>query len=388
MPVYKDSKGKWFFKTTVREITKEDGTHPRISGYPTLNTKESALLLERQRIQQAIEDFKNPQPRKDLPRLRDLAEQWEKHARVTYSPSTFLGHHQRLESYILSTFGDLRIHQVNLTHTDQIKADHAGKKPKTINSYLQTLLLVVNYGAKLGYRDPLRVARLKIPEQAYREYNAQEIDRILDCCRNEKERCAILLACDAGLRAGEIRALQRADIQAGGIRVIRSDWKGQIKATKSEKARTVPMTNRLREIVEDVLASHTAPGVLVRQDGSMWTEEVMRCLIRRLTRQADVPNRGWHAFRHAFCSLLANRGIPARQIQALAGHSTIQITERYMHCAPGVLESAVSVLDPGPNLASTARNPVMEPGKDTVCKLSATHQDVDNVLNLQEYSRK
>ena len=39
------------------------------------------------------------------------------------------------------------------------------------------------------------------------------------------------------------------------------------------------------------------------------------------------------------------RGAPARAIQELAGHSELQMTQRYMHLSPAALDAAIKLLD-------------------------------------------
>ena len=39
------------------------------------------------------------------------------------------------------------------------------------------------------------------------------------------------------------------------------------------------------------------------------------------------------------------RGAPARAIQELAGHSELQMTQRYMHLSPAALDAAIQLLD-------------------------------------------
>ncbi len=55
-----------------------------------------------------------------------------------------------------------------------------------------------------------------------------------------------------------------------------------------------------------------------------------------------------HILRHTFCSRLADRGVPAGNIQKLAGHASITTTERYMHYSDEGLEKAIAALDGEP----------------------------------------
>jgi hypothetical protein len=45
------------------------------------------------------------------------------------------------------------------------------------------------------------------------------------------------------------------------------------------------------------------------------------------------------------------RGVPARAIQAAAGHVSISTTERYMHLSPAAEEGAIRLLDAARDVA-------------------------------------
>lgn len=53
---------------------------------------------------------------------------------------------------------------------------------------------------------------------------------------------------------------------------------------------------------------------------------------------------GWHVLRHTFRSHLAMTGADAKTIQEYAGHSTLTMTLRYMHLAPGHKREAINRL--------------------------------------------
>ena len=60
-------------------------------------------------------------------------------------------------------------------------------------------------------------------------------------------------------------------------------------------------------------------------------------------KRADVPNIGFHGFRHTHASLLLNSGIPYKELQHRLGHSTLSMTmDTYSHLSKENAKKAVS----------------------------------------------
>ena len=84
--------------------------------------------------------------------------------------------------------------------------------------------------------------------------------------------------------------------------------------------------------------------MLCEAGGTPFTRQMVQSRVKRASRRANVRD-GVHILRHTFCSHLAMRGAPARAIQELAGHSELQMTQRYMHLSPAALDAAIQLLD-------------------------------------------
>lgn len=50
----------------------------------------------------------------------------------------------------------------------------------------------------------------------------------------------------------------------------------------------------------------------------------------------------FHSLRHTTGAWLATKGVPMRIIQAILGHSSVTVTERYSQLAPEALNAAMS----------------------------------------------
>ncbi len=159
----------------------------------------------------------------------------------------------------------------------------------------------------------------------------------------------MLLGGEAGLRCGEMMALEWTDIDLTKrqLWVRRSEWKGEVTVPKGGRARLVPLTTRLA----GALQTHRhlkSERVLTLEEGAPLTRKVVQLHVQRAARLANLAKRGVHVLRHTFCSHLAMRVAPARAIQELAGHKDLSTTQRYMHLSPRAIEEAIRMLEGPP----------------------------------------
>lgn len=136
------------------------------------------------------------------------------------------------------------------------------------------------------------------------------------------------LFANTGMRRGEGLALRRSWIGADAMKILSTEEE----RTKSGKWREIPLTDGARVALdgipkdgEYVLPRITAPSL-------------SRAFVRDASR-AGIDG-GIHTLRHTYISHMVMAGVPLRTIQVLAGHSTIAVTERYAHLAPGHLQDA------------------------------------------------
>jgi integrase len=136
----------------------------------------------------------------------------------------------------------------------------------------------------------------------------------------------VLLGGDAGLRLGEILALEWRDIELAARRltVRRSDWLGHVTVPKGGRSRQLPMKQRLTAALKAGLHLRS-DRVLSLRDGSPMTRDRVIKGVRGAQRVVGIE-QGVHILRHTFCSHLAMKGAPARGIQELAGHADLSTT--------------------------------------------------------------
>lgn len=346
MPAYCGKDGRWRYQ---KYLVIDSRAH-RISGSAPKkqNTKAAAERAEREHIARLYNPTPSGPSGGGSPTFKEWSETYMEHGTAKQSPSEIKGKRQKLKALLVPMLGKTRIDQIGRLDLDRVRSALKARTPSTINNYLSTVGAILTYAVdckKLQAAPDLGL--LNIPKQPYEWYPENELLGLLEDARGDvMMTAALLLGCDAGLRAGEIRALHRDNIGRGKLVVMFSDYEGELKTPKSGEPRTVPMTPRLAAAVDAALAAHDGPRVLARLAGFGQHTKSVGLPWTKYFMTRHQPPKGWHALRHSFCTLLAAAGRPAREIQALAGHASITTTERYMHHAPDRLAASVLVLDP------------------------------------------
>ena len=196
-------------------------------------------------------------------------------------------------------------------------------------------------------RLPCVIKLLPNPKKTMGFHDFDQYERLLTIARKRDAQTylMVLLGGDAGLRLGEIIALEWRDVELGARRltVQRSEWLGHVTVPKGGRSRRLPMTQRLTAALK--AARHLrSDQVLCLADGAPITRDRVIKPIRGAQRVAGI-DQGAHILRHTFCSHLAMKGAPARAIQELAGHADLSTTQRYMHLSPAATEDAIRLLD-------------------------------------------
>ncbi len=146
-----------------------------------------------------------------------------------------------------------------------------------------------------------------------------------------RDRAILELLYAAGLRVGELVALDLQDVQLDQ-RLLRVLGKGR-------KERLVPFGRQAREALLAYLPERarwrrgrnwTDDALFVNQRGGRLSDRsVRRILDGAVSRTADLHHLHPHALRHAFATHLLEAGMDLRAIQELLGHSSLSTTQVY-----------------------------------------------------------
>jgi integrase len=167
----------------------------------------------------------------------------------------------------------------------------------------------------------------------------------------EHKRCTAMLRTllpflvDTGLRISELCSLTWERVGLNPKQGSSLGWVYIDKGKSKYAKRHIPLTERAHGILQALKQDSESMFVFPAKNGGRlsrhWASEQFRTLRDAMELPDDCVT---HSTRHTFCTRLGESGVGAFEIQKLAGHSSITISQRYVHPTPEVLESAIRKL--------------------------------------------
>lgn len=334
--------------TTVRERKKSPVTNK--SG-----TERWAQAREREILTGGLEPKKTP----DAPKLSEFWERFLRdHARANHQkPSGIESKEYGYRQFLQPRFGHLGLDEITTEEIAKLKSWMLSERkvaPATVNNTLALISKVLKVAVEWSVIPvvPCRITRLKTQTPHPPFYEFEEYERLVTAAAElgPTHHLVVLLGGDAGLRRGEMIALEQShcDTKLKQLRLERSEWAGHTTELKGMEARTVPMTPRLAEAIKAHRHLRT-PRLLVGERGGKANARSLRTWMEKAQKAAGIadPSGELHILRHTFCSHLSMRGVPPAVIQKLAGHQSLTTTLRYMHLQAGETDRAIRMLDRG-----------------------------------------
>ncbi len=161
-------------------------------------------------------------------------------------------------------------------------------------------------------------------------------------------------AAHTGARRSEMLRVRIDDLDFASQTVLLREKK---RSKEKRTFRRVPLSPFLATALRDWLSIHPGGQHLFCQAGDVAHSKKERSAATPVTRDeahdyfkrtlADSKwkvLRGWHIFRHSFCSNCAAAGVDQRLIDAWVGHTTEEMRRRYRHLLPNQEQQAIQTV--------------------------------------------
>ena len=316
----------------------------------------AATLAEAKRLMQRAAETGNPlgdaQEAPAKPTLRSFVEgAFEKRFMPSYRPATRDRYRALLRQGILAFFGDMPLEEVQRGPVREYiaKLEERGVQVKGPVNFVRTIVRAARE-EKLVDQMPDFSKLVKTGKKLPSTYSDDDVVRVRSAAVGWV-KVAVDLAALAGLRLGEVLAIEVRDVDlvGGQLHVRRALSLDTVMEPKSGDERPVPITDDLRDTLKEAVRGKLPRARLVvdEQGRTPRRQEVLRHL-KKLLVQVDVQERSFHALRHYFCTTLVRRGVNVEAVRQLAGHTSLAVTSRYVHANSADLVDAVQKLSARP----------------------------------------
>lgn len=207
--------------------------------------------------------------------------------------------------------------------------------PGTVTKEMRTLAAMLNRAINLGLisRSPCALVRApkSLNQSGIRFFTTADMTAIAAACIEPWHKFAWMLYAGTGARRMEGLNLKWSQIGGEEIKIISTGEE----RTKSGLARALPLSLGAQEALEffRTWANRSDLYVLPRIAPPSISRAAAKC-IRRAKLTGSL-----HTFRHTFISKLAmDPRVPVLAIKEWAGHSTLAVTEKYMHLRPSATD--------------------------------------------------
>lgn len=300
---------------------------------------------EAARLQMMAVTLGSLEPKTQVPTLAAFARgQFAELFMGKYRPST-RKRYEGMLPLLISQLGSRRLDEVGARDARVLAAELTTREIST-KPHVNLLKTILRAAHELGVIEDLpKLPKLhresrKLPDCPSRD----EVDRILVAARGWL-RVAVASAAFAGLRMGEVRALEvrDVDLDAGVINVRRSLSEDQVVSPKSGHDRVVPIAAALSSVIADAVRDKLPRATVVMTvNGTTPGRTYVLRKFKALQRRLGLPGWSFHSLRHAFISELVRAGASIEAVRLLAGHSKLDVTQRYVHATGEDLRAAMS----------------------------------------------
>jgi integrase len=332
--------------------------------------REAERFLREQQV--AVQRGTHINPADTQRQFSYLADAWRA-TWIDLEPKTAAGYESILNRHVLPRWADAKVGAISAEVVQKWINDLAasGRNPKTVSNVYGVLRAVLNVAVERNYIPANPCAVVRLPRRAGHQrvqlfLTAQEVEALAEAI-TPRYRLLVYAAAYTGLRAGELHALRRRDVDLlhRKLRVSRAlkdintsspnipdESKGLIFGpTKTGASRSVG----LPRFLADMLADHIdplGPDDLVftsREGEPIRQTNFMRRHFKPAVRAAlpaEKHRLRFHDLRHTCAALLIAADAHPKAIQEHLGHRDIQTTFNvYGHLLPSAQEALAAALD-------------------------------------------
>ena len=258
--------------------------------------------------------------------LKEMKEKYLEYVRISKAAGTYKCYNSNLIS-IYNFFAQNGIFEseqiTNTILTNFIIFSHKRNNTnRSINLRIQILKNMFRYN-EIDNDSLLNIRKLKEDRNTFGFLSVAELNSLMNYLEKSnikiENKILILLLIDTGVRINEALNIKMKNINFSNHTIY-------LEKTKNHKFRYVPFTARLSDLLIDYISQ-----IGEREYLFDLTYDAVKSCFFRIGKKLGFAKFHPHMLRHSLASLLHRNGASVMIIQRILGHSSVAITERYIH---------------------------------------------------------
>ena len=291
--------------------------------------------------------------------FREAASLWLKDSQLSIKGASVYRYENLLNTHILPAFGNQRIDQITGTDINAFLATKlmsgrvdgkGGLSPTYVRSIMLVMKAVLAYAAENRMCVPLQ-SKISKPQPIAKDLpiltqNEQKL--LVNMCMTQidETKVCVLLSLYAGLRIGEICALEWEDIDLENRLIHVRKTVSRVSGTRETMARStlviaqpktiasfrdIPICSWLVPVLKELHDMRRSSFVASSQPGFV-SPRTFDYRYHKLLRTAGIQTINYHALRHTFATRCIEAGVDVKTLSELLGHTDASITlNTYVH---------------------------------------------------------
>lgn len=227
----------------------------------------------------------------------------------------------------------------------------AGKKTTSLNSRIKGLRVFFKFCAEREYMKPINAKLMKVDEEIKEPYTDAELKHLLKKPSSNRWTewrtwASVNYLISTGNRVSTIINMRIEDVNFDDMTI-------HLKQVKNRHQQIVPLSPALKEVLLDYLKTwdwEKGDYLFPSYEGTMLNVRSFQGAVKRYNISRGVTKTSVHLFRHTFAKNFILAGGGMVQLQALLGHSTMDMTRHYVNLYGLDLQRDYARLNPLDNI--------------------------------------
>lgn len=222
-----------------------------------------------------------------------------------------------------------------------------GLSNTTINKHITTLKICINFLNERKLTNVYVPKKIKLPEtqpkiEIIETEDLKEILIYLDQNKNKNMKLCFLLMLTTGIRRTELTKIKVNNIDLKNGQIYLED-------TKNHKPRMIYIiTDEIKDLItelENQIPNQKFLFYSSKTNGYV-TPNTVSSYFTKIKKDLELKTLSPHKLRHTYATILINNGADMNSVRLLLGHSTLNMTQRYIQMTNNKLKNINNKFNP------------------------------------------